>query len=38
MPNRFHPKGYKKPVFGKKKSKGKWEIVETEYISKKEDN
>ena len=29
--NRFHPKGYKPPTFGKKKPEGKWEITETDY-------
>lgn len=32
--NRFHPKGYKPPTFGKKKPEGKWEITETSYGSK----
>lgn len=34
MPNRFHPKGYKKPIFGKKKPVGTWEITKTEYVKK----
>ena len=32
--NRFHPKGYKPPTFGKEKPKGTWEITETKYGSK----
>ena len=38
MPHRFHPKGYKKPVFGKKKPVGIWEITETEYVKKEIEN
>jgi len=34
--NRFHPKGYKPPTFGKKKPEGRWEITKTKYISAKE--
>ena len=34
--NRFHPKGYKPPTFGKKEPEGKWEITETDYGSKSE--
>ncbi len=33
--NRFHPKGYKPPTFGKKKPAGTWEITKTEYGSSK---
>jgi len=34
MVHRFHPKGYKPPVFGKKRKQkvGYWEITETRYI------
>lgn len=33
--NRFHPKGYKPPTFGKKKPEGTWEITKTDYGSSK---
>lgn len=32
--NRFHPKGYKPPTFGKKKPAGTWEITKTRVGSK----
>ena len=37
MSHRFYPKGHKKPEFGKKKPIGKWEITETKYQGKNED-
>ncbi len=33
--NKFHPKGYKPPTFGKKKPAGKWEITKTDYSGSK---